>query len=403
MNKKIIYADHSATTQVRPEVIAAMAKVMEENFGNPSSIHQHGRKAKEYLNKARRNVASVINANEEQIFFTSGGTESDNIVILGLARYFEEEGIRGKEKHIISSKIEHPAIKEPLEYLEKKGWEITWLNVDKEGFINLNELQSSISPRTLLVSIIHANNEIGTIQDLKRISNVCKKNKVLFHTDAVQSFCKIPIDVKSLNIDFLSMSAHKIYGAKGTGALYIKSKDYVLPLLIGGGQEEQIRPGTENLPGVVGFGLAASLLNSEMYENAKKLRKLQTGLMKDLSNTENIMLSGVGVDKVKENIPDEKYLYRIPGHVSICVKNIEGENLVLQMDLNGIAVSSGSACSSGTLEPSHVIVACGVPKDYLRGSLRITLGRESTEADVKNVIDSLNSVLNKISKKTVTV
>lgn len=405
---KVIYADHSATTKVRPEVVESMVQVLKEDFGNPSSIHRFGQKAKYHLDEARVNVASLIGAKEEQIFFTSGGTESDNMVILGLAKYFEDTKVKNKDKHIISTKIEHSAVKEPLEYLEKKGWRVNWLNVDKEGFINLQELKSLISSRTFLVSIIHANNEIGTIQDLKNISDICRENNVLFHTDAIQSFGKIPIDVNEIDIDFMSISSHKIYGPKGVGALYIKDTSVVAPLLIGGGQENNIRSGTENLPGIVGFGVACRLLKDEMHKNAKKLRGLQMNLMEELSGIKNLILTGVSLERVRENIPNEKYLYRIPGHVSICVKGVKGESLVLQMDLKGIAVSSGSACSSrnaaistSIIEPSHVLFALGIPKDYVQGSLRLTLGRENTESDVKYIIDHIRWAIHHCSNQKI--
>lgn len=400
-NKKTIYVDHSSTTRVRPEVVQAMSVVLQEDFGNPSSIHRFGRKAKEHLNCSRSAIASIINASEEQIFFTSGGTESDNTVILGLAKYFDESRIKNKDKHIISTKIEHPAVKEPLEYLETKGWNVSWLGVDKEGFINLEELKSSILPRTFLVSVIHANNEIGTIQDLKKISAICKENNVLFHSDAVQSYGKIPINMQELEIDFMSFSAHKIYGPKGVGALYIKGTGNFAPILIGGGQQKGVRPGTENLASIVGFAAASKLLKNEMLDNAKRLRNLQINLMEGLLNTEDIILTGVSIDKVRENIPGEKYLHRIPGHVSACVKDVEGENLILQLDLAGIAASSGSACSSGTLEPSHVLVALGVREDYVRGSLRLTLGRENTEEDINYITNSLKATIGNLSKKAI--
>lgn len=397
-SKKIIYADHSATTKVRAEVSEAMLQVMQNDFGNPSSVHSFGRKAKEHLDTARDNISSVINANPQEIFFTSGGTESDNLVIFGLAKHLEEGNIKNKDKHIISTKIEHSAVKEPLEYLEKRGWRISWLNVDNEGFIDINELKSLINSKTLLVSIIHANNEIGTIQDLKKISSICKENNVFFHTDAVQSFGKIPIDIKELKIDFMTISAHKIYGPKGIGALYIKSHEQISPLFIGGGQENKIRPGTENLPGIVGFGIAAKLLKDELHENAKKLRKLQIELMENLLKIEGIILTGPSINKVKENYPLEQFLHRIPGHVSMCCKDTEGESLVLQADLKGIQASSGSACRSISIrttakfEPSHILLAIGTQKDFVKGSLRLTLGKENTQEDVKNIVQSIKEI-----------
>ncbi len=401
-NKKIIYADNSATTKVRNEVAEVMLKVLKEDFGNPSSIHSYGRKAKSHLEEARNNIASLINADNEQIFFTSGGTESINTVIFGISKMTDIG-------HIITTKTEHPAAKESLEYLEQKGWNITWLSVDKEGFIDLEELKRNISRRGLLqqtlVSIIHVNNEIGTIQDLKTISEICSKNNVLFHIDAVQSFGKIPINVKETNIDFMSISSHKIYGPKGTGALYIKSFDKLSPILIGGGQENKIRPGTENLPGIAGFGIAAKLIKDEILSNAKRLRKLQFELMEKFSKTENIMLTGPGLDKIKENIPDEKFLYRLPGHISICCKDIEGESLVLQADLKGLAISSGSACSTKNstvqIKPSHVFHACGVPSAYIKGSLRISLGKDNFEDEIPHIFEMIKGIVENVNKKPV--
>lgn len=407
-NKKIIYADNSATTKVRNEVAEIMLTVLKEDYGNPSSIHQYGRKAKFYLEEARSNISSLLNSNEEQIFFTSGGTESNNLVILGVSKMWEEGSFKGKDKHIITTKIEHPSVKEPLEYLENKGWNITWLNVDNEGFINPEELRSKISSKTLLVSIIHVNNEIGTIQDLKNISQICKENNVLLHTDAVQSFGKLPLDLNALNIDFMSMSGHKIYGPKGTGALYIRSINNLPPLFIGGGQEKNLRSGTENLAGIVGFGTAAKLLNKEIIPNAQKLRKLQIELMGEFSRQNNILITGPGLEKVKQNIPIETFSFRLPGHISICSKSIEGESLVLQLDLRGIAVSSGSACSSNNpsdrkseIKPSHVLQACGISKDYIKGSLRITLGKDNSKEDILQIFETTQNIIENMEKKNV--
>ena len=403
-NKKI-YADNSATTKVRDEVAEVMLKVLKEDFGNPSSIHQFGRKAKLYLEEARENIASLINAKEEQIFFTSGGTEAINTVIFGISRMMDENLFQNKDCHIIATKIEHPAVKEPLEYLEKKGWNITWLNVDKEGFIDFNELKSIISCRTMLVSIIHANNEIGTIQDLKKISEICTKNNVLLHTDAVQSFGKIPIDISNLNIDFMSMSGHKIYGPKGIGALYIKSRDKFPSIFIGGGQENKIRPGTENMAGIVGFGTAAKFLRDEMLINTQKLYKLQIELTDRFSELDGVMLTGPNLD---ENSIGENSVYRIPGHISLCCKDIEGEALVLQADLKGIAISSGSACSSrntmnntSKIKPSHVLIACGIPGNYASGSLRITLGKDNSEDETIYIFEAIKNILENTKEQTV--
>jgi len=394
---KYIYADNSATTKVREEVSAVILKTLSEDFGNPSSIHRLGKKAKQELNEAKNKIGKVINANSENVIFTSGGTEANNLVIFGLSQ--NVDNISGKKKHIITSKIEHSSVKEPLEYLEQKGWRITWLEVDKEGFIDLNQLKSSICKETLLVSIIHGNNEIGTIQNLKEISNICKNDNVYFHSDCIQTFCKIPIDVKDLDIDFITISGHKIYGPKGVGALYAggaipavgeaRQGRHEFPLqalMYGGGQESGIRPGTESLPNIVGFGCASELLNSEMEVNIKKLKLLQEKLMQNLASVENLILTGPTVNN------------RLPGHVSFCVKDIQGESLVLQFDLKNIAVSSASACSSNKtndneIKPSHVIKALGMPEDYVKGSLRISLGRENTESDVDCIVDYVKEIL----------
>lgn len=391
-NPKYIYADHSATTPLRKEAINAMLLILKEDFGNPSSIHRFGKKAQLHLQNSRDIIAKIIHALPEQIYFTSGGTESNNTVIFGIERLIEDKKLL-KSKHIITSKIEHPAIKVPLEYLESKGWQITWLNVDNEGFINIEELKNSINDKTALVSIIHANNEIGTIQNLKIISTVCKKHNVLFHTDTVQSFCKVPINVQDIDIDFLSVSSHKIYGPKGVGALYIKSNKTILPLIMGGGQEYEIRSGTENLPAIVGFSTAAKLLSDNMPNNAIYLRELQINLIKELLKNKNIILTGPS----KEN-----YAFRIPGHISICCKDMDGEALVLQADLSNIAISSGSACASKSdrmfIKPSHIIEAINIPDDFKKGSLRITLGIENTMEDVKYIAESIQNILKRLTK-----
>lgn len=387
MFSKRIYVDNSATTKVRPEVVSVMVDALQENFGNPSSIHFYGKNGKKILNKSRENIASLINANEDEVIFTSGGTESNNLAIFGLVKKFSNK------KHLITTKIEHSSVKESFEYLEKNGWEVTWLDVDEKGFVDLEQLKSSIKKNTLLVSIIHSNNEIGTIQDIENISNICQQNKVFFHADCIQSLGKIPINVKELNIDFVSLSAHKIYGPKGVGALYIKSSESINPILVGGGQENVLRPGTENLPGIAGFGMAAKLLKDEMINNSRKLQLLQSSLMEKMMKIDELVLTGPGMNELSR---------RLPGHVSVCVKGIEGESLVLQMDLKGIAVSSGSACSSQkkdkAVEPSHVIKALGLTKDYEKGSLRITFGIENTMDDVEYIEVALKEVLEKVKR-----
>lgn len=398
VQKQIIYCDNSATTKPRAEVVGVMNKMLEEDYGNPSSLHSCGRKAKHYIEDAREQIANVINAAKEQIIFTSGGTEANNLVIFGVAKLFEELKDK-KEKHLITTKIEHPSIKEPFEYLEKSGWNITWLDVDKEGFVDINSLEKSITSKTVLVSVIHANNEIGTIQDVKKVASICKKNNVLFHIDAVQSFGKIPLDVVDLDIDFVSLSSHKIYGPKGSGALFVKNPDYLKAILLGGGQEENLRAGTENVLCIAGFGLAAKLISEEILANATNLRKYQVDLIEKLSSLNSFIFTGPSIQKIKQNLPDEKYLFRLPGHVSIASDLFEGESLVLQADLRGLCLGSGSACSSNKktslgskIVPSHVLLACGFNEKYSNGSLRITFGRENSARDISSVVEVVKSI-----------
>ena len=398
-NMEKAYLDNSATTQVDKEVIQIMTEFMQNDYGNPNSLHQLGRKAREKIENARKKIADFLNVLPEEIIFTSGGTESDNIAILGTAR-------ASNKKHIITSNIEHPAVTNVCEELKLQGYKIDYVPVDKEGIVNPGSIKKAITPDTLLVSIMHVNNEIGTIQPIEKIAEICHEKGVLFHTDAVQSFGKIPIDVKETNIDFVSMSAHKIYGPKGVGALYIKSPDKLSPVFIGGGQERNIRPGTENLAGIAGFGTAAKLIKEEILLNAERLRKLQFELMKRFSKLTNVIISGPNLDKVKENVPHEKFLYRLPGHVSICCKDVEGESLVLQADLKGIAISSGSACSSRStidrvskIKPSHVLQACKTPKDYIKGSLRVTFGKDNSENEALYIFETVKSIIESVKRK----
>lgn len=395
--KKVIYLDNAATTRCYKEVVKAMSSVHLESYGNPSSSHEMGEKAFELLMEGKRAISKEINCKPYEIIFTSGGTESNNFALRGLALANLEK------KKIIISSIEHSSVYEECVYLKVKGYEIVELPVDREGLIDLEKLENEIDENTLLVSIIHANNEIGTIQDLKKISTLCKKNNVLFHADAVQSFGKTPIDVLDIELDFMSISSHKIYGSKGIGAIYIKDINQLSPIFYGGKQENKIKPGTENLPGIAGFGIAAKLISLEMYENAIKLRSMQIELMEKLLLLDDVTIIGAGIEKVKENLPEEKYLYRLPGHVSICCKYVEGENLVLQADLKGLAISSGSACSSlstdienAKIKPSHVLVALGVKDDYIKGSLRVSLGQENTSDDVSYIAESIKNILDKL-------
>ncbi|MAG50781.1 cysteine desulfurase NifS [archaeon] len=360
-----VYLDNGATTMVDKKVVDSMLPFYVDKFGNASSLHQFGVEAKEALDNARKIIANKINADPEEIVFTGSGSESDNLAIKGIA-YSNKE-----KNHIITSKIEHPAVLETCKVLEKQGFEVTYLKVDKEGFIDLNELKNSITNKTCLVSIMHANNEIGTIQDLKKIKDICKEKNVYFHTDAVQSFTKVEIDVKKINVDLISFSSHKIHGPKGVGALYVKKGTEIKKLIHGGHQEFDLRAGTENIPGIVGFAEAVRLGNKEHVTSMAKLRdKLINGLLK----IKDTQLNGATGNK------------RLCNNVNIIFRYIEGESLLLKLDMNEIAVSTGSACSSQDLRPSHVLTALGLRADVAHSSIRFTLSRFTTEKEIDYVL-----------------
>lgn len=373
-----IYLDNGATTQVAEEVARAMQKILTKKFGNPSSLYTLGEEAKKELESARKIIAEKINADSSEIIFTSGGTESDNLAIKGIAYQNKNKG-----NHIITSAIEHPAVLRTCKVLEKEGFNITYLSVDKEGFIDLKKLEAAITSQTLLVTIMHANNEIGTIQDIEKIGKICKEKNVIFHTDAVQSFTKTPIDVKKMNIDLLSLSAHKIHGPKGVGALYIKKGIKLKPLLDGGSQENKIRSGTENLPGIVGFGKAVEISKEQDLEKMKLLRDM---LIKEIEkNIDSIIINGAR----------EK---RLPNNVNISFKYVEGESLLYQLNSKGIAVSTGSACSSHSLEPSHVLMAIGLKPEVAHGSIRFTLSRYTTKEEIEYTIKNLKEIVENLRR-----
>lgn len=378
---KYIYMDNSATTPVKREVLDEMLPFFTEKYGNPSSIYSLGSASKVAIEKAREQVAKAIGADKKEIFFTAGGSESDNWALRGIA--FKN---RDKGNHIITTKIEHHAILHTCQYLEKNGFEVTYLDVDKDGLIDLDELNSAITDKTILISIMFANNEIGSIQPIKEIGEIAKNRKVYFHTDAVQAIGNIKIDVKELNIDLLSLSAHKFYGPKGVGVLYIKQGVKIDPLISGGGQERNKRAGTENVPGIVGLGKAIELAYENMEENNKKLLYLRERL----------------INKIEENIKYVKLnghrTQRLPGNVNFCFEFIEGESLLLSLDMEGIAGSSGSACTSGTLDPSHVLLAIGLPHEIAHGSLRLSLGSFNTEAEVDYVVEKLIEIVERLRK-----
>ena len=369
---KRIYLDNGATTQVAKEVAKAVQTILTKKFGNPSSLHKFGEEARKEIEKARAIIANKINAEPNEIIFTSGGTESDNLAIKGIAYQNKDKG-----NHIITTAIEHSAVLETCASLEKDGFQTTYLSVDEEGFINLEKLKKAINPKTILVSIIHANNEIGIIQDIEAIGKICKEKNIYLHTDAVQSFTKVPIDVKKMNLDLLSLSSHKIHGLKGTGALFVKKGTKLKPLFNGGIQENNIRAGTENMPGIVGFGKAVEIITDDDLEKMKKLRdKLIQGLEK--------------IPSIKLNGPKNK---RLSNNVNISFKYVEGESLLYHLDSKGIAVSTGSACSSHSLSPSHVLIAIGLKPEIAHGSIRFTLSRYTTEDEISYTIKTVKEVV----------
>lgn len=376
---KIIYADHSATTAVRPEVLEAMLPYFTESYGNPSTIYDLGQKNREAVDHARAQVARAIGALAGEIYFTGCGTESDNWAIKGIAEAYGAKG-----KHIITSNVEHHAVLHTCQWLEKQGYEVTYLPVDSEGFIRPEQLEAAIRPDTILVSIMFANNEIGTVNPIEKLGEVCAAHKVYFHVDAVQAVGTLPIDVKAMHIDMLSMSAHKFYGPKGVGALYVR-KGIRLPSFIhGGAQESKRRAGTENVPGIVGIGKAIELATAEMEENAKRLRTMRDAL----------------IAGIEERIPycrlNGSRTERLPGHVNFSFQFIEGESMLMLLNMAGICGSSGSACTSGSLDPSHVLLAIGLPHEIAHGSLRLSLGRENTMDDVNYILEKLPPIVERL-------
>ncbi|MFL0247096.1 cysteine desulfurase NifS [Candidatus Clostridium stratigraminis] len=378
MNKPI-YMDYSATTYVKPEVLEEMLPYFTEKFGNPSSIYSLSRETKKAIDKARDRVSKAINADSNEIFFTAGGSEADNWALKGVAFANFNKG-----NHIITTTIEHHAILHTCEYLEKHGFEVTYLPVDEYGFISLKDLENAITDKTILVSVMFANNEIGTIEPIKEIGKLCREKKIIFHTDAVQAVGSVPIDVKDMNIDLLSMAAHKIYGPKGTGALYIRKGVKIDNLVHGGGQERARRAGTENIAGIVGLGKAIELATSNLEENTKRLAALRDRLVEGLLKIPYSRLNG----PVKEN--------RLPGNSNICFRFIEGEAILLLLDSMGICASSGSACTSGSLDPSHVLLAIGLPHEIAHGSLRLSLGAGNTEEEIDYAIETVGKVVTRL-------
>lgn len=375
----MIYLDNAATTATRPEVVKEMLPYFTEKYGNPSSIYGFSTQSKTAITYAREVIAKSLGANEDEIYFTAGGSESDNWALKATAEAYATKG-----KHIITSKIEHHAILHTCEYLEKNGFEITYINVDEFGIIKLDELEKAIRPDTILISIMFANNEIGTIQPIKEIGEIAKKNKVLFHTDAVQAYAQIPINVDECNIDMLSASGHKLNGPKGIGFLYIRKGLKLRSFLHGGAQERKRRAGTENVPGIVGLGKAVEIA-------------MET--IKERTNHE-IELRDLLIDRILKEVPFTRLngdrRKRLPNNVNFSFQFIEGESLLIMLDMKQICASSGSACTSGSLDPSHVLLAIGLPHEIAHGSLRLTLSHETTKEDIEITIEAIKEIVQKL-------
>jgi len=376
-----VYLDNNATTAIAPEVLEAMLPFYRDKFGNPSSIHRFGREVRVAIDEARAQVAALLNASAEEIVFTSGGTESDNLAIKGSAYALRDRG-----DHIITSKIEHPAVLNTCRQLEREGFQVTYLSVDEYGMIRLEELVDSITPKTILITIMHGNNEIGTIQPIEEIGRIAREKGIRFHTDAVQSVGKVPTRVDELGVDLLSLSAHKLHGPKGVGALYVRKGIKLEPLLTGGHQERGQRSGTENAAGIVALGKACQLAAERMTEEAEKLCILRDRLFEGLQER---------IPKIKLNGHPTR---RLPTTLNCSFYGVEGEALLMNLDLVGVAVSTGSACSSGSIEPSHVLVALGLSPQLYQGSLRFSLGRYNTEDDIAYVLEVLPPIVEKLRK-----
>ncbi|WP_091935026.1 cysteine desulfurase NifS [Methanolobus profundi] len=375
---KRIYMDHSATTPVDPLVVDAMLPYFSEMFGNSSSLHSFGMEAAEALARAREQVAEAIGASPEEIIFTSGGTESDNLAIRGVIPH--DAG----KKHIITSVIEHPAVLNTCAFLESMGHDITYVPVDADGIIDLQELKGSIRDDTVLISVMHANNEVGTIQPIEEIAKIAKENDIYFHTDAVQTVGKVPVNVDDLGVDMLSISSHKIHGPKGAGALYVRKGTVIEPIVFGGNHERGLRSGTENIPGIVGLGKAMSLASELLGTDAKHMQEMRDSL----------------ISRVFDALPDVRLnghpTQRLPNNVNLSFKYVEGESMLMMLDMKGIAVSTGSACSSKSMNASHVLTSLKLEDDYIHGSLRISLGKENTMEDVDYVVESLKEIVLKL-------
>lgn len=376
---KMIYMDNAATTKTAPEVLEAMLPYFTEYYGNPSSIYEFAQKSKEAENRARAEIASVLGAKENEIYFTAGGTEADNWALKAAFEAYKDKG-----KHIITTKIEHHAVLHTCQYLEKQGARVTYLDVDENGLVRLEDLEKAIEPDTILISVMFANNEIGTIEPIKEIGLLAREHGILFHTDAVQAFGQVPISVDELNIDMLSSSAHKINGPKGIGFLYIRKGVKIRSFIHGGAQERKRRAGTENVPGIVGYGCAARRAVRTMKERTEKEIQVRDHLISRI--TREVPYCRLNGDPVK----------RLPNNVNISFEFIEGESLLIMLDGYGICASSGSACTSGSLDPSHVLLAIGLPHEKAHGSLRLTISEETTMEDADFVVDRIKEIVQKL-------
>lgn len=376
---KFIYVDNAATTRLKPEVLDEMMPYLTEEYGNPSSIYKYANNSKIAIDCAREKIAKAFNAEPKEIIFTSGASEADNWAIKGIAY-----SLRKKGNHIITTKIEHHAVLHTTEFLEKQGYEVTYLDVDENGLISLEQLEAAITDKTILISVIFANNEIGTIQPIKEIGEIAKKHGIYFHTDAVQAVGNVEIDVKDMNIDLMSLTAHKVYGPKGVGALYVKKGVKLYPFIHGGGQEKGRRAGTENVAGIVGFGKAIELATASIAEKVKKISELR-----DLY-----------IDTVLKEIPYVRLnghrTQRLCNNANMSFRYIEGEALLLMLDMAGICASSGSACTSGSLDPSHVLLAIGLPHEIAHGSLRISFGDFNTKDEVYYIVEKLKGIVSRL-------
>lgn len=374
-----IYLDYAATTPTHPLVLKAMLPWFTDGFGNPSSIHSFGQEAKGAIEEAREKVARLIGAKSDEIVFTGSGTEADNFAIKGVAYAKEHEG-----KHIITTAIEHHAVIETCKFLEKRGFKLTYLSVDRDGLVDLGEVKKAITDETILISVMHANNEIGTIEPIQEIARIAKDTEICFHTDAVQTVGHLPVDVDELKVDLVSISAHKFCGPKGVGALYIRKGTRIVPFMNGGEQEHGRRASTQNVPGIVGFGKACQLAQQEMGQEKERLETLRDKLINGILNR---------IDHVHLNGHPTQ---RLPNNVNISLEFVEGESILLNLDLMGIAASTGSACSSSVLEASHVLLALGLPHESAHSSLRFSLGQETTEKDVDYVLEKLPQIVKKL-------